>query len=36
MGLIKKYLDYRKQREININRVISSERKELKSTYINY
>lgn len=35
MGLIKKYLDYRKQREININRVISSERKELKSTLHN-
>lgn len=35
MGLIKKYLDYRKQREININRVMSSERKELKTTLHN-
>lgn len=35
MGLIKKYLDYRKQREINVNRVMSSERKELKTTLHN-
>lgn len=35
MGLIKKYLDYRKQRKVNINRVMSSERKELKTTLHN-
>lgn len=35
MGLIKKYLYYRKQREININRVMSSERKKLKTNLHN-